>query len=187
MTVSNLLASIDAALAERPDEPTVRISKREAESIVSSAELGAGPDPLLESLYVTSFVLGPEVARSLVADLGTEVPVFGTRDRDFVVDDAATKVFDAFFRKHRVPVGGARDAIAAEMKEQLLNLGKGRAAPTGTFYRVDLTDHRGDTYIGRVDAKAGTFFIEAPAAGRRGESVFYGAFRLDGRADPPRR
>jgi hypothetical protein len=186
MTTANLREAIESALSPKPDEPTVRLAKREAERIVAAAEQGAGPEPLEESLFVVSLVHGADAARHLADDATVVIPDFGVPGQDYLVDDAAVKVFDVFFRRHRIPVGGARAALVEEMQEQLLNPGKGRRAPEGTFLRVDFGDLRGQPFIGRIDPKARTFFVEEPGAGRGGESVFYGPYRIDRKADPPR-
>lgn len=189
MTVENVRISIEQALTPKPNEKVPRISKREAQHMVNAALQGAGPDPLLESVFLASFVAGAgsPLLLEMLEDSSVAPPDFGTPGADYLIDDQALKVFNAFFHKYAVPVGDARETFVAEMREQTLNLGKGRAKPAGNFYKVGFQDHRGDPWTGLIDAKSKVFFIEKPEAGRRGESVFYGAFKLDNRIDNPRR
>lgn len=187
MTTANIETSIYRALAPRPDEGLVpRVSKREAQQVVDAAAQGAGPDSHLESVYVATFVLGPDHPELLEILEGEEVerPDFGQPGRDYVIEDEAIPVFDRYFRRHAVPVAGARGPIVAEMIQQLLNLGKGRTSiPDEPSFRLELEDPRGDRYIGRLNANTRTFFIEAEGAAQAGRSRYYGPFRLDGHPD----
>ncbi|HLT35074.1 MAG TPA: hypothetical protein VK034_02290 [Enhygromyxa sp.] len=182
MTTANIDTAIERALALKPDEgPLPRISKKEAQQIVDAARQGAGPDSHEESIHLAAFVLGPnhpELLELLDGDT-VGVPDFGEPGRDYVIDDRAARVFDSYFRRHAVPVAGARAPIVAEMTDQLLNLGKGKTSPgDGPTFRVDL-DGR---HVGRLDANTREFFIEDTQA-RADRSVYHGPFALSGYAD----
>jgi hypothetical protein len=187
MTTANIQTSIERALALKPNEGDIpRVSKKEAEHVVAAARQGAGPDSHGESVYVAAFVLGPKHPELLgiLDGAPVDLPDFGEPGRDYYIDDLATAVFDAFFRRHAVPVAGGRAPIVAELTQQLLNLGKGRTMPgDGQQFRVDLQDTRGEPYIGRLNANTRTYFIEQENAAKGERSLYYGPFKLDGHAD----
>jgi hypothetical protein len=188
MTTGNIQTAIERALVVKPGEQRkARVSKNEAERIIDAARQGAGPDSHVESAYVAAFVLGrahPQLLEMLDG-AEMELPDFGEPGRDYLIDNFAERVFDSYFQRHAVPVAGARAAIVAEMRDQLLNLGDGRPmpGPDGPAFRIDLDDR----YAGRLDANARVFFIEdTRVPGRRGP-MYHGPFKLDGSADFGRR
>jgi len=202
MTVANLYESIERALTEksrqvahgpssRSHEGTPRISKTEAEHIVQNARQGAGPIAFEESIRVAIFVLGKDHAEVVEILNGREVsmPDYGQPGKDYTIDDFAIRVFDSFFVRHNVPVAEGRVGLKAEMEKQILALGKPRAAPElEKLFRVELKHPTsGDPFVGWVDADGGGFFIEEPKADRKGESIFYGRYVIDGRVDVGRR
>lgn len=190
MTVANIHASIARALEPRAGEPRPRVSKTEAEHIVQAARQGAGPLSHQESITVAIFALGaddPEIV-AMLGDAQVQVPDFGRPGIDYVIGDDAMAVFDQFFRRHWVPVRGSRDTIAEELQAQLLALGKPRGAPTeGPMFRLQVSHPSGKRYLGHIDANGGGFYLEDVGAGRRGESLFYGKYTLNGRVEIGRR
>lgn len=189
MTVENIKTSIYDALYPKSDEPVPRVSKKEAQQIIKAAEQGAGPDPLAESIYVAVFAVGSDdpVFCEMIRGLDITLPEFGKPGTDYLIDDEAMKLFNAFFSKYAVPLGTAREKIIEELKEQILNRGKNRKEPSGVFYKVHFNDFHDDPWIGHIDAKAKVFYLEEPGKGKRGESLFYGAYNLDKQLDPARK
>lgn len=189
MTVENIRSSIEKALELKANESVPRISKREAQHIIKAAEQGAGPDPLGESIFVASFVYGSNnpLLLEMIEGLDISLPGFGVPGKDYTIDDDAMDQFDSFFIKYSVPLGKARERLIEEMKEQSLNLGKWRPEPAGSFYKVKIKDFHGDPLIGYIDAKAKLFYLERPEFTKRGESRYYGLYKIDQKMDPERK